>query len=205
MSSLKSVGVLCAMAALGLGYASVVDRSSGWALSVVELDSALPTPLWAIALGGAVLALGVDKLQGMLRNSAPSSSGRAPVVRTRAAVHQANDRDGLRARIRALPLPSGARLLMDDPPTIPLHLIIEEAPEKRVRRAVGALGVLLAGLPLPPRIRVSMRRCPDPLTPWHHIVGAALSDHMPRSEFKVVPGLDGVDVMFHRPDPMWKR
>ena len=205
VSSLKSVGVVCVLAVLGFGYASVIDRSSSWALSVVELDSGLPTPLWAIALGGAVLAFGVDRLQSMFNNSPASPPGRAPVVRKRSAVHGASDRDGLLQRIRSLPLPSGARLLMDDPPTVPLHLIVEEAPEKRVKRAVSALGVLLAGLPLPPRIRVSMRRCPDPLTPWHHIVGAALADHMPRSEFKVVPGLDGVDVMFHRPDPMWKR
>ncbi|HCH66047.1 MAG TPA: hypothetical protein DFR83_24810, partial [Deltaproteobacteria bacterium] len=70
--------------------------------------------------------------------------------------------------------------------------------------AVGALGVLLAGLPLPPRVRVSMRRCPQPNTPWHHVVGAALGEHLPRSEFKVVPGADGVDVMFFRPDSSWR-
>lgn len=193
------------MAAAGLAYASLMDRSSSWALTVVELDGQLPTPLWALALGGAVLGLGIDQLQRLLEAGKAPPAKRAPVVRSRAAVHEATDRDGLLQRIRALPLPKGARLRMDDPPTVPLHLILEEAPEKRVRRAVGALGVLLAGLPLPPRVRVSMRGCPEPLTPWHHIVGAALAEHLPRSEFKIVPGLDGVDVMFHRPDPVWKR
>jgi len=193
------------VAAAALGYASLLDRSSEWALTVVELDGLMPTPLWAMALGGAVLCVGVDRLQGMLASGDSAPVKREPVVRKRAAVHETGDREGLAQRIRALPLPNGARLLMDDPPTIPLHLILDEAPEKRVKRAVGALGVLLAGLPLPPRIRVSMRRCPKPLTPWHHIVGAALAEHMPRSEFKVVPGLDGVDVLFHRPDPVWKR
>lgn len=204
MGSLGRVGVVCALAAAGLGYASLVDRSSSWALTVVELDGAMPTPLWAMALGGAVVCLGIERLQAMLNAGTPAPVKRAPMVRSREAVHRPDDQHSLKQRIRALPLPTGARLLMDDPPTIPLHLIVEEAPEKRVRRAVGAFGVLLAGLPLPPRVRVSMRRCPDPNTPWHHIVGAALAEHMPRSEFKVVPGLDGVDVMFHRPDPMWK-
>jgi hypothetical protein len=151
-----------------------------------------------------ILLVGVSKLSDMAR-SAPAAKGSAPVVRRRAAPQVASDRDGLVQRIRALPLPTGARLLVDDPPTIPLHLVVEEAPEKRVRRAVGAVGVLLAGLPRPPRMRVSMRKCPEPLTPWHHIISAALAEHLPRSEFKVVPGVDGVDVLFHHPDPSWKR
>jgi len=195
---------LALIAALPLGYASVVDRKSTWALSVVELDGQLPTPLWGVLLGLGVLLVGYSRLAELTR-TASSGSGHAPVVRRRSAPQRPADRDGLVQRIRALPLPMGARLLLDDPPTIPLHLVVEEAPEKRVRRAVGAVGVLLAGLPLPPRMRVSLRKCPEPLTPWHHIIAAALAEHLPRSEFKVVPGLDGVDILFHRPDPSWKR
>lgn len=202
--NLNTVGLLALVAAAPLAYASVVDRTSAWALSVVELDSQLPTPLWAILLTVGILALGVEKLRDMARPSS-TGGGSGPVVRRRAAPQVSSGRDGLVQRVRALPLPTGARLLVDDPPTIPLHLVVEEAPEKRVRRAVGAVGVLLAGLPLPPRMRVSMRKCPEPLTPWHHIISAALSEHLPRSEFKVVPGVDGVDVMFHRPGPGWKR
>ncbi len=202
--NLNTVGILALVSAAVLAYASVVDRTSAWALSVVEVDSQLPTPLWGILLAVGILALGVGKLRDMARSSA-SGPAQGSTVRRRAATQAAPDRDGLVNRVRALPLPTGCRILIDDPPTIPLHLVVEEAPEKRVQRAVGAVGVLLAGLPLPPRLRVSMRKCPQPNTPWHHVVGAALADHVPRSEFKVVPGTDGVDVMFHRPDPSWRR
>ncbi|MBO86884.1 MAG: hypothetical protein CL927_16165 [Deltaproteobacteria bacterium] len=201
--NLNTVGILALAGAAGLAYASVVDRTSVWALSVVEVDSQLPTPLWAILLAVGILALGVGRIRQMAKPSRPAVRGR-PVVQRRAAPQAAPGRDGLVQRVRALPLPTGCRILVDDPPTIPLHLVVDEAPEKRVRRAVGALGVLLAGLPLPPRVRVSMRRCPQPNTPWHHVVGAALGEHLPRSEFKVVPGADGVDVMFFRPDSSWR-
>ena len=202
--NLSTVGTLALVAAAPLAYFSVVDRTSTWALHVVELDGQLPTPVWALLLGVGVVALGADRLRTMAR-SAPQAPERAPVVRRRAAPQLAPDRDGFVARVRRLSLPTGARLLVDDPPTIPLHLLVEEAPEKRVRRAVGAVAGMLSDAPLPPRLRVSMRRCPEPLTPWHHLVSAALAEHLPRSEFKVVPGVDGVDVMFHRPDPSWRR
>lgn len=202
--SLNNLGILALIAAAPLAYASVVDRTSAWALSVVELDGQLPTPLWALLLGVGILLVGVSRLSGMARGGSTASAP-GPVVRRRPVAQPNTGRDGLVQRIRALPLPAGARLLVDDPPTIPLHLIVEEAPEKRVRRAVGAVGVLLAGLPLPPRMRVSLRKCPEPLTPWHHIINAALAEHLPRSEYKVVSGLDGVDILFHRPGPGWKR
>ena len=201
--NLNTVGFLSLAGAGVLAYASVVDRSSAWALSIVEFDGQLPTPLWAILLAIAVLALGVHRLRQLARPSA--APGRpSPVVRRRAAPANMSNRDGLVQRVRALPLPTGCRILVDDLPTVPLHLLVDEAPEKRVRRAVGALGVLLAGLPLPPRVRVSMRKCPQPTTPWHHVIGAALAEHLPRSEFKVIPGTDGVDVLFLRPDPSWR-
>ena len=201
--NLNTLGIVALAGSAGLAYASVVDRTSVHALSIVELDSQLPTPLWAILLAVGIVAMGTSRLRSVASTSSAPSRAR-PVVRRRQAPQQAPGRDGLAQRVRALPLPTGCRILLDDPPTIPLHLVVEEAPEKRVRRAVGALGVLLAGLPLPPRVRVSMRRCPEPNTPWHHVVGAALGEHLSRSEFKVVPGTDGVDVMFFRPDPSWR-
>lgn len=201
---LNNLGFWLLVAAAPLAYASVIDRTAAWALYVVEVDGKLPTPLWGILLALGFVLMGVSRLSQMA-SAAPEAPGRGPVVRRRAAPQMASDRDSLVQRIRALPLPSGARILVDDPPTIPLHLVVEEAPELRVRRAVGAVGVLLAGLPTPPRMRVSMRKCPEPLTPWHHIIGSALAEHLPRSEFKVVPGVDGVDILFHRPDPSWRR
>ena len=201
MSTLRSLGVVALLASAVLGYASVVDRTHALALSVIELDSALPTPAWALALGLGLLCLGVEKIGAMAKPSAPAP--RSTVVRPRAPTHVPTHRDGLVTRIQALPLPDGARLLLDEPAGVPLHLIVEEAPEKRVRRAVGAVGVLLAGLPLPPRLRVTLKRCPEPENPWHHVVAAALGEHLPRGAFRVVSGLDGVDVLFLQPDPSW--
>ena len=55
--NLNTLGILALAGAAGLAYASVVDRTSVYALSVVELDSQLPTPLWAIPVSYTHLTL----------------------------------------------------------------------------------------------------------------------------------------------------
>jgi hypothetical protein len=188
--------------ALGGGWAALLhlDRSSPLALAAVEIDAAAPLRLApALALVGA----GLLAAWGFGRASAARAPSRAAAGPARVGSSAASG--DLRSRAAALPLPGGCRLLVDDPPTVPLHLRVEGAPEGRVRRALADVGAFLASVPRPTRLKVSFKDCPAPTSPWHHQVAAALSAHLPPAEFRVVAQADGVDVLFHHPDPAWRR
>ena len=74
--------------------------------------------------------------------------------------------------------PASDRYDLDELPTIPLHLVVDEAPES-VCVGRWARSVCCWRSP-PPRVRVSMRRCPEP-----HRGTMVLRRRAPAPEFKV--------------------
>lgn len=177
---LALAAALAAAPALGLPPAAQV------ALATVQ--GALPVPLAALsgALGGLLLLAG---LAGRFRA--------APAAPRRAGPRPAATAAGtLRERARGLVWDDGVQLDLDGHSGAPVRLVLTQAPPGRVRRAVGQLGALLAGGPLPARVVVVYQDCPPSELPRHHEVQGALSAHLPRGSFRVVSQVDRVDVLF---------
>lgn len=188
-------GAIFAMGALAPAHPLNVAR--------VELDGGLPLPLGSI-VGLLGLALSAWTW-AQRRRPGPARAARAARPVAVPAEGGADWMAQLRARARGLPLEPGASLLLDGVQGAPLCLRVEGAPPGRVQRAVEQLGAFIAAGPLPPRVRVELVRCEPPPSPWQHLVARALSAHLDRGAFKVVPHADAVDVLFLQPDPRWAR
>lgn len=112
-------------------------------------------------------------------------------------------REKVRALANELQLGQGARITMDLTNKTPLTLHLEHLSPVHCKRAVAATAVLISMIPVPPRLKVAFSHCPQTGVPRHHQVAGALSQILPRSQFRVVSHVDTVDVMFLHPDPSW--
>lgn len=198
--------VVLLLLAAALAGLSVGDRSSPLALQILEWETRLGLRLWWAPAAAGLGLLGRALLGGRSR---PGGGARAtrPSPRPRPAASpppEAASADELRTAVQALRLPAGARLLVEDRGTAPLRLVLEQCTEHRARRAVEQVAALVSAGACPPRLRIDIRDCPRPTTPWHHIVAAALATALPRGDVKVTRQTDGVDVVFLKPHPSWR-
>lgn len=200
MSRALLLPVVLLLLAAALAGLSVGDRSSPLALQVLEWEARLGMRLWwAPAVAG--LGLLARGLLGARTGPVRPAVRRAP---PRAAPTPGASAGELREAVQALTLPTGARLLVEDRGTAPLRLVLEQCTEHRARRAVEQVAALVAASACPPRLRIDLRDCPRPTTPWHHIVAASLATALPRGDVKVTRQTDGVDVVFLKPHPSWR-
>ena len=199
-------GLLLLAMAGGAFYLTWVDRVSCVALELIELEGHLPVPIHGVlgAMGVVILALAV-----LRRVTAPAERVTAgPVRRDRGLARPVVEGMSLRERVEVLAanlaLPEGCRLLIDERPGVPLTLVLDSTPSGRGRRAIEALGQMVAGLPTPPRLAVVYRDCPPSTGPRHTEVQGSLATYMPRGSFRVTSHVDRVDVIFLQPDPPWR-
>jgi hypothetical protein len=188
------------------------DRRSAPALGLVEIEGILGLSL-APMLGCAALLLFSGNYLRPLFSETPTRPGQrtppTPQTRqpTQAAAHTSNTAghwsDDAIAAAKEISFPTGARLTFDPSRPTPIHLHLEHAPPERCKRAISLLGQWIAGVPTPPRVRISFDGCPGGGSPRHHQVSGALAQHLPRADFKSVSALDAVDVIFVRHDPRW--
>jgi len=205
---MKTFTWLTILAGAASAYFGIYDRQSSVALELVELETRLGTPLWAICGVSAALSIGLQIVRSALK-PAPQNR-RRNFDRTRShqpsAPQEPTGGTWLEVAIssaKMIPFPSGARLTHNNHGTVPFDLHLEHAPPERCRRAVTLLAEWVGTIPLPARLRIHFKNCPEGGSPRHHQVAGALATVMPRSEFKVTSGLDSVDIMFLHPDPRW--
>ena len=207
---------LMTVAAAGAAYLSVADRKSSLALNIVEVETNLGAPLWLILGGLAVASVALNKLTRRPRPEPASMTSSGPASRpapkrdplpnspSRASIGPEDDwLQSIIDSAKNIDLPSGARMTHKPEGTTPFELFLEHAPPERCRRSVTAVAQWLATVPLPPRIRIHFKNCPEGGSPRHHQVAGAIASVMPRGSFKVTSGLDSVDVQFLHADPLW--
>jgi hypothetical protein len=202
----RPFAVLLLLAAGGVGYLVTVDRKSVLALYFVEFDGMLPVPLYGILGAIGVVLLALSLLKTLTREEERVLAGPvrpSPKLRVVQGAGMSL-RDRVLHGARALPLESGASLLIDERVGVPLTLHLDQTPPGRAKRSIERVGGLLASLPTPPRIAIVYRDCPKSQTPRHNEVLGALSVHMTRGSFRVTSHLDRVDVVFLQPDPAWR-
>ncbi len=107
------------------------------------------------------------------------------------------------AQARSLQLESGCRLQMGRPDA-PFALLIERSTVEQARRSIRVVARFLSTAPVPPRLRVTIRGCAPPATPWSHLTEGIFREFFPRSAFKTISQDSGVDVLFNDPDPRWR-
>jgi hypothetical protein len=222
---MKQLAGLCLVLAAVLGALEHLDRSSALALTVVEWSQRLGVPLFVLATIGALAFMVIAMLQGD-----PSPPRPAPAPKTRPAprtsrppLRQASTlppidpidpdkavsvrdpawQDKVRALANELQLGKGARITMDLSNKAPFTLHLEHLSPAHCKRAVTGTAGLISMIPVPPRLQVVFSHCPEAGVPRHHQVAGAISQVLPRSQFRVVSHVDTVDVMFLHPDPAW--
>jgi hypothetical protein len=222
---MKQLAGLCLVFAALLGALEHLDRSSALALTVVEWSQRLGVPLFVLAIIGGLGFMVIARLQG-----GPSPPRRAPAPKTRPAppasrpplrqastlppidpidpektvsVRDPDWRDKVRALANDLQLGKGARITMDLNNKAPFILHLEHLSPVHCKRAVTRTAGLISVIPVPPRLQVVFSHCPQIGVPRHHQVAGALSQVLPRSQFRVVSHVDTVDVLFLHPDPAW--
>ena len=186
------------------------DRMSAPALGLVEFEGILGLSL-APMLGCAALLLFSGSYLRPLFSEAPTRPAPRARQPNQAAAHTSTSTsntsehwsDDAIAAAKEIAFPNGARLTFDPSRPTPIHLHLEHAPPERCKRAISLLGQWIAGVPTPPRVRISFDDCPGGGSPRHHQVSGALAQHLPRADFKSVSALDAVDVIFVRHDPRW--
>ena len=194
-------------------YFLYVDRKSSLALGLVEIEGILGISLAPMLGCAALLLLSGGYLRGALGQPTERHTQRPPMTRappqesthteSRSADPSAHWSDSAITAAKEIPFPAGARLTFDPTRPTPIHLHLEHAPPERCKRAIALLGQWVASVPTPPRVRISFDGCPNGGSPRHHQVSGALARHLPRADFKAVPALDAVDVIFVRHDPRW--
>jgi len=213
---MRQLSALCFVAAAALWWLENADRTSSTALSVVEWSQRLGIPLFAIVLvaGVALLVMGASKGASKptrRTSSRPSGAPRSAKPPTPSAIGASESlstldprwQDKVRSMAQALELGKGARMTIDLSTTTPLTLHLEHLSPAHCKRAIAAVGSLVNAIPTPPRLKVVFDHCPNAGAPRHHQVAGALSQAMPRSQFRVVSHVDIVDVMFLHPDAAW--
>ena len=206
----RGLGLLLIVIGGGLGWLSYGDRRSPVALQVVEWDGLLGIPLASIALGLGLAFLLVGILKSVGRRMPPAPPPRAPPPRPRrigapAGAAMPDDwRGAAEAAANDLLLEDGARLEGGVSPGLPYVLVLQRMPRERARRAIEAYAGLLAGMPTPPRGRVTVAEVEGPGAPMHHLVAGLLSRHFGREAFSVVPTEGRVEIRFNQPDPRWE-
>lgn len=205
---MKQFTWLTILAGAASAYFGIYDRQSSIALELVELETSLGTPLWMICGVAAALSIGLQIVQSALTPAPKSRRQNFDRKRTHQPdpAHEATGGTWIESAIssaKMIPFPSGARLTHNNHGTVPFDLHLEHAPPERCRRAVTLLAEWVGTIPLPPRLRIHFKNCPEGGSPRHHQVAGALATVMPRSGFKVTSGLDSVDIMFLHPDPRW--
>ena len=228
-STLRFSGLGCLIGSSGLGYLLYVDRQTTVALHMVEVQSMFGVPIPALlAVLGAILMVwsikvrhsdgGVSKRRATISASvrerpassvAPKLTQRPHPVKT-ASVHDESDTQNtwwtqMRHSCNGITLPPGARIVLDPTRPCPIVLHLEMAPPERCKRAIRAVSAWFATFSIPPRFRVVFDHCPEGPSPRHHMVSGAIASEIDRGGFKVISDRDSVDVLFHHPDPHWKK
>jgi len=206
-------GLLLLMLGAALAWLSLGDRMSPLAMYVVELDGVVGIPLFgpALVLGAALTLRALFADAGSSAVSArhqprlqrPPSGATRGAPATRDAPSGNDWRDLVFAQARSLPLESGCRLQLGRPGA-PVALLIERCTVEQARRSARTLARFLSTAPVPPRVRVTIRDCPPPATPWGHLIEGIFREFFPRGAFRSVGQGDSVELLFSDPDPRWR-
>lgn len=193
----RSTAIVLLLVAGILAYLSYVDRMSTIAITVVEWDQRLGIPLNAIV--GAVGTIGL-LLSFRDAFKTPVQTRYSP--RSRPAMPTAGDwKQRVHENAAALNLEQGAHITHDQA-GVALTLTLSRAAPERARRTIDTFCAFVAGIPVPPRVRIRFVDCPDTGLPRHQLVNGIARKHL-GDELHVTGVDDAVDIRFHHPDPRW--
>ncbi len=202
----RLLSLLLGAAAVGAWYLVELDRRSGRALDLVELDGGLPAPLWTLRAGASVL-LGLLSRSGRTQATGITSprTAKAPPP----SAPSAPDRDSSSWYARAVQTSAargwehGVHVSWGPLPGVDVMLVLQSATPGRIKRSVRAFAAMMSELPRPRRARVQLRQCDTSGLDVRREVESAFHTFLPRSHLKVLREGDDVDVLYSQPEPGW--
>jgi hypothetical protein len=196
--------ILLFLAAGGCWYLIEVDRRTPWALDLVELQSDVPVPIWALLAGlGLLLFLGGGKTRARAASKSPRSRPRdSPAEPERPDIETDWYRSAI-ARSQKETWEHGVHMSWGPLPDIDVMLVLQSATPARFKRSVRAFLELIAGLPRPRRIRIQLRNCDTEGLNVAQEVQACCYKHWQRGQVRVMAMGNEVDIFFQQPEPGW--
>lgn len=189
---------------VGLAYLSRSDRMSPQALTVLELEGQLGFPVFVPVLLVALVALGLT-LKGDLARRGSAKAVRAPTTRPVAGTTTgAGWQRSVSRQVDDTFFEDGVQLVETGRASDPYVLRVERVSHERSRRAIFQFAEMVAGMPTPPRVRVSYGAADELGAPRHHLVAGAFAKFFDRTSFRVLRTGGDVDVVFSDPDKRWR-
>ena len=201
-----------------LYYITAIDQLALEALSLplIELQTTIKIPVWLIPLGlGFILLAPKGKKKDP---NAEDSSARAmenppsPQKTTVDAVENPVERAQISAEwkknildeIHALTLPAGAAIETDPFKGVPFGLRLERTTPQATRKALEEFALLISHIPTPPRVFIRLVDVIKTEVPPKNLVRGGFRKHLNVTALSITSQMDGIDIRFHQPDPLWE-
>ena len=197
-----------------LYYITAIDQLlfSELSMSLMELQTTIKLPLWLVPLALGIMLQARKLMKRNQQEAALHNETSQPAKTTLNKVEDPVERAQLSAswkndildRIHAIKLPAGASIETDPFKGVPLGLKLERTTPQATRKALEEFSLLLSQLPIPPRVFIKLLDEMKTEVPPKNLVKGAFQKHLNVMELSIVSQMDGIDVRFHKPDPLWE-
>ena len=201
---MRFAGTILLIIGIVLFWLITQQRHTPLGMQALQLETTIGFPPHFIAMATGILLWA----RTLLQRASPRSDNRTNKPDHRPIVQNPEDLtwvSDIISKARALEWEMGARLQFDLGNGIPFGLQLTHTTPEVGRRSLDQFSAFLHSIPNPPRVKVHYINAQTKNVPRHHSVRGALRRYFHQNEFHVVSQESWVDVIFHDPDPAWKR